>query len=127
MLYVKEAKGSVEQVGEKLVAAATANKFGVLGMHDLKEKMAAKGVEFGPACRIYEVCNPGQAKQVLEADMSISTALPCRISVYEEGGKVKVAMLRPTALLSLFGKRELDSVAKAVEEAMIRIVDAACQ
>lgn len=127
MLYVKEAKGSVEQVGEKLVAAAAVHKFGVLGMHDLKEKMAAKGVEFGAQCRIYEVCNPGQAKQVLEADMSISTALPCRISVYEEAGNVKVAMLRPKALLSLFGKRELDPVANAVEEAMIRIVDAACQ
>ena len=127
MLYVKEARGSVAQVGEKLMAAVAANKFGVLGVHDLKERMVAKGVAFGPECRIFEVCNPGQAKQVLEADMSISTVLPCRISVYEEGGKVKVAMLRPTSLLSLFGKQGMASTARTVEDVMICIIDAACQ
>ena len=82
MLYTKESEDSVEQVSEKLTAAVEASGFGVLGVHDLKEKMAAKGVSFGPQCRIFEVCNPSQAKQVLEANMLISTALPCRISVY---------------------------------------------
>lgn len=95
MLYVKQAKGTVREVGEKLAAAAAVNKFGVLGTHDLRQKMADKGVEFHGQCLIFEVCNPMQAKQVLEADPSISTALPCRISVYEEGGKVKVATIKP--------------------------------
>jgi uncharacterized protein (DUF302 family) len=31
--------------------------------------------------------------------MTVNLALPCRISVYEEGGKVKIGMVRPTALL----------------------------
>lgn len=126
MLYVKEASGSIDDVAKKLEAAATANKFGVLGIHDLKQKMKAKGVEFGPECRIFEVCNPVQAKTVLEADMSISNALPCRISVYEEGGKVKVSTLLPTALLGMFNRPELAPVAKTIEEAMIRMIDAAC-
>lgn len=127
MLYTKDATGSIEEVGEKLQAAAAANKFGVLGVHDLKEKMNAKGVPFGPECRIFEVCNPPQAKKVLEADMAISTALPCRISVYQEAGKIRVSTLRPTALLRLFGKAELEPVAQDVEDTIIRIIDAACQ
>ena len=127
MLYTKESDDSVEQVGEKLTAAVEANGFGVLGVHDLKEKMAAKGVSFGPQCRIFEVCNPLQAKQVLEANMLISTALPCRISVYEQGGKVSVSTLKPTAVLGLFGNPELEPVAESVEEAIIRIIDAACK
>ena len=45
MLYVREAQGSVEEVTKKLEAAATENKFGVLGFHDLKQTMNAKGVE----------------------------------------------------------------------------------
>ncbi|HOV77531.1 MAG TPA: DUF302 domain-containing protein [Sedimentisphaerales bacterium] len=126
MLYIKEAKGSVREVGEKLTAAAAANKFGVLVTHDLRQKMADKGVEFHGQCLIFEVCNPMQAKQVLEADPSISTALPCRISVYEEGGKVKVATIKPTALLGLFGRHELDGAALEVETAMIRMIDTAC-
>ncbi len=89
--------------------------------------MNAKGVEFGPECRIVEVCNPKKAKAVLETDMSISNALPCRISIYEEGGKVKVSTLRPTAILGLFGQPGLEPVAEEVEETMIRMIDAACR
>jgi uncharacterized protein (DUF302 family) len=72
-----------------------------------------------------EVCNPGKAKTVLEADMSISNALPCRISVYEDGGKIKVSTLKPTQLLGLFGRPELDPVAQEVEATLVRIIDAA--
>jgi uncharacterized protein (DUF302 family) len=127
MLYVREARGSVDEVTEKLEETAEANRFGVLAVHNLKQKMNAKGVEFGTECRIVEVCNPKKAKSVLETDMSISNALPCRISIYEEGGNVKVSTLKPTAILALFGRPELEPVAKEVEETMIRMIDAACQ
>ena len=127
MFYVKEAKGTVREVSEKLTIAVAANKFGVLATHDLRQKMADKGVDFHGQCLVFEVCNPVQAKQVLEADPLISVALPCRISVYEEGGKVKVATLKPTALFALLGKPQLASVAQAVEDALTRIINAACQ
>ncbi len=127
MLYQKEAKGTIDEVVAKIEASAATNQFGVLGIHDLKQKLNSKGLGFAPECRILEVCNPGKAKTVLETDMSISNALPCRISVYEEGGKVKVSMLNPTGLLGLFGRPELEPVAKEVEETMIRIIDAACE
>jgi len=126
MLYVREAHGSIDEVAKRLEDAAADNKFGVLGVHDLKQKMNSKGVDFATECRIFEVCNPQKAKSVLESDISISTALPCRISVYEEAGKVKVATLKPTAILSLFGQPELEPVAEEVETTMIRIIDAAC-
>lgn len=125
MLYVKEAAGTVDEAVARLQEAAAANKFGVLGVIDLREKMAAKGVSFGPQCRIVEVCNPQQAKKVLEANPAISTALPCRISVYEQDGKVKVATLLPTALLELFGNPAIRPVAQEVEAVVRRIVDAA--
>ena len=127
MLYVQVANGTVDQALKKLEEAATANKFGVLTVHNLKQKLNAKGVESEPECRIVEVCNPKKAKSVLEADMSISNALPCRISIYEEDGKVKVSTLRPTAVLGLFGQPKLKPIAEEVEEAMIRMIDAACK
>ncbi len=127
MLYEKETTGTVDEVVAKIEKAAADNEFGVLGIHDLKQKMNAKGVDFVRECRVMEVCNPVKAKAVLETDMSISNALPCRISVYEEGDKVKVSTLKPTQLLGLFGRPELQDVAKEVEEAMIRMIDAACE
>ena len=126
MLYTKKAKGSVVDVCRKVEEAAKANKFGVIATIDLKAKMAEKGVEFGPECRIIEVCNPVQAKKVLETDMSVSTALPCRICVYEEGGAVVVSALKPTILLELFNDPELAPVARDVENVITRIIDAAC-
>jgi len=126
MLYVKETTGSAKEVVERIEKAAADNKFGVLGVHNLKEKMVAKGVDFQVECLIVEVCNPVKAKSVLEANMEISTALPCRISVYEDAGKVKVATLKPTELLRLFGNPELAPVAREVEETIIRIIDKAC-
>ena len=127
MLYVRETDKSIDEVCNKIQEAAAQNKFGVLAVIDLKEKMAAKGVQFGPQCRIIELCNPVQAKKVLEINMTISSALPCRISVYEEAGKVKVITLRPTVLLNLFGNPELEPVAKDVENAILLIIDTACQ
>src|SRR5690349_1179735 len=102
MLYVKETKSTVEAAGKRLEEAVKAHKFGVIAVIDLKGKMAEKGIAFGNACKIYEVCNPVQAKRVLEKEMSIATALPCRIAVYEEKGKVKVATMLPSETLGLF-------------------------
>ena len=93
-------------------------------MHDLKQKMKEKGVDFDRDCLIYEVCNPQQAKKVLEANAEISTALPCRISLYREGDRVTLATLRPTALLDLFREPALRA-AEEVEQTMRRMMEEA--
>jgi uncharacterized protein (DUF302 family) len=122
MFYKVESTKTIDQVCEDLEKAVVEYKFGVMTVHNLKETMKKKGVEFDRECRIFEVCNPHQAKRVLEKDMDLSTALPCRISVFTEGGKVKLATLKPTALISQFNVPELESVAKEVEETLIQIM-----
>ena len=122
MLHVVESTKPLARLIADLEQAVVRHKFGVLGVHDLKAKMAEKGVPFARECRIFEVCNPHQAKKVLEANLQVSTALPCRISVYEEGGKTKLATLRPTALIGLYGTPELKSVAEEVEDTLVRIM-----
>jgi uncharacterized protein (DUF302 family) len=80
-------------------------------------------VSFDHECRIFEVCNPIQAKKVLDTNLEISTALPCRISVYEQGGVTKLATIKPTALLDLYATPGLKEVAREVEvtlEAIMR-------
>ncbi len=125
ILYAKEANETVESVGKRLEEAVKAHKFGVIAVIDLKAKMSEKGVEFARACKVYEVCNPVQAKRVLDNDMSIATALPCRIAVYEEGNRVKVATMLPTQMLALFAVPNLAPVAQDVEEHIKAMVDEA--
>ena len=122
MLHIVESRKSLEQVAKDLEEAVARHKFGVLGVHDLRATMAKKGVEFARECRIFEVCNPHQAKKVLEANLEISTALPCRISVYQEGAVVKLATLKPTALLELYGTPGLKAVAQEVEASLEAIM-----
>ena len=126
MLYARQTVGTVETVVDRLRQAAREHRFGVLGVIDLKAKMTEKGVPFEQECVILEVCNPGQAKKVLDENMAVSTSLPCRISVYEEEGTVTVATLRPTALLGMYKDTEsLADTAKEVEETVVAIIDEA--
>lgn len=126
MLYTVETKKDVETAARDLEDAVKRNKFGVLHVHDLQKTLKEKGVDFPNACKILEVCNPQRASQVLTDNMAVNMALPCRISVYREGGKTKIGMIRPTALLGLFpGAPGLKPVAEEVERETMRMIDEA--
>ncbi len=127
MLYVVKSTKPLEQLAADLEQAVARHKFGILGVHNLKETMAKKGVAFDQECRIFEVCNPHQAKKVLDTSLEISTALPCRISLYEEGGQTKLATIKPTAMIALYSHPELKGVAEEVEETLVRIMDEAAR
>ena len=122
MLFKLTTDKTVSATAAALQAAVQSNHFGVMQVHNLKETMAKKGVEFAHECLIFEVCQPQQAKKVLEQDMSVSTALPCRISIYEEGGKTILATLKPTTLLAMFNVPQLKQVAQEVEDTIVKIM-----
>ena len=122
MLFKLSTDKTVSETAAAVQAAVEANHFGVMQVHNLKETMAKKGVEFAHECLIFEVCQPQQAKKVLDQNMSVSTALPCRISVYEENGKTVLATLKPTTLLALFNVPQLEKVAQEVEDTIVKIM-----
>lgn len=122
MLIKFPTERTVSDAAEALQSAVQANHFGVMQVHNLKETMTKKGVEFAHECLIFEVCQPQQAKKVLDQNMSVSTALPCRISIYEEDGKTILATLKPTKLLGMFHAPQLEDVAQEVEDTIVRIM-----
>lgn len=122
MLITLATDKTVSEAAAALHTAVQANHFGVMQVHNLKEALTKKGVQFNRECLIFEVCQPEQAKKVLDQDMSASTALPCRISIYEEGGKTILAALKPTTLLAMFNAPQLKGVAQEVEGSMIQIM-----
>jgi uncharacterized protein (DUF302 family) len=122
MLIKLSTDKTVTDAAAALQAAVQDNQFGVMQVHNLKETMAKKGVEFAHECLIFEVCQPQQAKKVLDENMSVSTALPCRISIYEEDGKTILATLKPTTLLAMFNAPQLEGVAQEVENAIVKIM-----
>ena len=125
MLVKLSTDKTVSVAAAALQNAVQANHFGVMQVHNLKETMTKKGVEFARECLIFEVCQPQQAKKVLDQNMSISTALPCRISIYEEGNKTILATLKPTILLAMFNTPQLEGVAQEVEDTIVKIMQEA--
>lgn len=126
MYYIRETEKPFEQAAEDLDAAVKAHQFGVLHVHDLGNTLRSKGIEFAEQCKVFEVCNPGQAAKVLSNDMSMNMALPCRISVYTEKGKTKIGMIRPEPMLGMLSQNpDLGVIAAEVEAATKQMIDEA--
>ena len=126
MYYIVESDKSFDQASTDLESAVKRHSFGVLHVHDLGATLRSKGIEFDDQCKIFEVCNPGQAAKVLSTDMRLNMALPCRISVFTEKGKTKIGLIKPGQMLSALSQdAALVQVAKEVEEQTIQMVDEA--
>jgi len=126
MYYIVDTDKTFEQASSDLDAAVKRNGFGVLHVHDLGETLRSKGIAFAENCRVFEVCNPGQAAKVLAADMRLNMALPCRISVFTENGKTRIGLIKPAQMLSSLSQdASLVVVANEVESKTIAMVDEA--
>jgi len=126
MYYIVESGKTFAAACTDLEAAVKHHGFGVLHIHDLGNTLRTKGVAFTEECKVFEVCNPGQAAKVLAADMRLNMALPCRISVFSESGKIKIGLIKPGYMLAaLSDDPALTQVAREVEEQTILMVDEA--
>ena len=126
MYYIVESEKTFDQATSDLEAAIKRNGFGILHIHDLGSTLRKKGISFNEQVKIFEVCNPKQAAKVLSIDMRLNMALPCRISVFTEGGKTKIGMIYPAQMLSSLSKdSNLSEVSEEVEAKMIQMIDEA--
>jgi len=124
--YIVESSKDVDTAAADLEAAVKRNGFGVLHVYNLTRTLEEKGAPIEHECRIFEVCNPQKARDVLNTDMSLNMALPCRISVYEDGGRTRIGLLSPRAMLSLLSDSpQLSVVAEEVEDAVKRMIEEA--
>jgi uncharacterized protein (DUF302 family) len=99
-LFVINTPKSFEAACTDLRTAVVSHDFGVMAVHDLGKTLRSKGIDFSENCCVFDVCNPEQAAKVLECDMALNVALPCRISVYTDAGQTWIAMIRPSAILN---------------------------
>ncbi len=67
-----------------------------------------------------------EAANVLASDLRLNMALPCRISVYTEGGETSIGMIEPERMLGMLSADPaLDAVARGVGESTRRMIDEA--
>jgi len=123
---IVDSSKSVDEAAEALQAAVKRNGFGVLHIYDLKQTLEQKGAPIEDECRILEICNPQKARDVLTEDMTMNMALPCRVSVYSQGGGTKIGLLSPKSMLAMLSDSpHLTALADEVEKSIIKMIDEA--
>lgn len=127
MFITVRTRKSLGEVRQRFEEAASEHKFGVLGMHDVGDRLRAKGLSFDRKFYVYEVCNPVAAKKVLDTNVRIGTALPCRVTIYTDGGNVVLETLKPTTMLAMFGEPTLEGTAREIEAAIESIMKEAAK
>ena len=100
------------------------NPFFVTLVDGAKATAEENGLEFKDDFVILEVCNPKQAKEVLEENIHIGYVLPCKMVVRSENNKTYIGMTSPEILIGLFESPELKEIAKKVEESLRNSIEA---
>ena len=110
---------------EDLKKSLSENKFGVLWELNFKDKLQEKGLDFHQNFMVLEVCNPKQAKEVLDLHLEAGYFLPCKMVVYEKENSVFMGMMRPTSMIGMLGQEDLLSIAQQVEIVLKKALDQA--
>lgn len=116
---------SFEMAIEDLKKSLGNNNFGVLWELNFKDKLKEKGLDFKNNFKILEVCNPKQAKEVLEKNIEVGYFLPCKMVVYEHENSVFIGMIKPTMLIGIMEDVELSNIASEVEKELMSAIDEA--
>lgn len=123
IVYEKSTNKNLNEAIKSLEENLKENSFGILWQLNFKDKLKEKGLEFDNDFVVLEVCNPKQAKEVLEKNIHIGYVLPCKMIVRTEGNKTYIGMTRPEGLIGLFGEPELKEVANKVEETLKNAIE----
>ncbi|MHB9286940.1 DUF302 domain-containing protein [Halobacteriales archaeon Cl-PHB] len=109
--------GEFDAVVERTVNTLEDAGFGILSDIDVQATFEKKLGEEFRQYRILGACNPGLARQGLDADIELGALLPCNVVVYEsDDGDVVVSAVDPERLLDVADDSNLDAVAEDAAE-----------
>ncbi|MEK9178923.1 MAG: DUF302 domain-containing protein [Patescibacteria group bacterium] len=119
--YIVETKKNFDDAVVSVLKAVEQKGWALFQIYDIRERLAAKGFEQKPL-KIIEICSGKYANQFLNKNRLISLCMPCKINVFEENGRVKIAGMKPTMISQFFP--EVDGKdAEQVENDVIEMVN----
>lgn len=123
IVYEKRTEKNLNEALNSLKENLQKNEFGVLWELNFKDRLEENGLSLKDDFIVLEVCNPKQAKEVLEKNIHIGYVLPCKMVVRNEGDNVYIGMTRPKGLIDLFEDDDLKSVAQKVEDTLQKAIE----
>ena len=118
------ANTTLTDIRPKVVEELKKEGFGVLTEIDLKATMKNKlNKDYLPHV-ILGACNPGYADKVLSIEPTISTMLPCNVTIRELGnGDVEIAIIDPSAAMGAVGNKDLEDAANEVQNKLMKVLN----
>ncbi len=116
--YVVETKKNFDEAVVSVLKEVEAAGWTLFNVYDIKERLAAKGFKQEPM-KIIEICSGKYSNEFLNKNKLVSLCMPCKINVFEEDGKIKIAGMRPTIISEFFNevkKEEAEEVEGIIKE-----------
>ena len=118
------AKTTLAAIKPKVVEELKKEGFGILTEIDLQATMKNKlNKDYLPHV-ILGACNPVYADKILSIEPTISTMLPCNVTIRElDNGDVEIAMIAPAVAMSTIGNKEMEQAANEVEQKLRTVLN----
>ena len=116
--YVVETKKNFDEAVVSVLKEVEAAGWTLFNVYDIKERLAAKGFKQEPM-KIIEICSGKYSNEFLNKNKLVSLCMPCKINVFEEDGKIKIAGMMPTIISEFFNevkKEEAEEVEGIIKE-----------
>jgi len=119
--YIIETEKNFDEAVVSVLKAVEKKGWSLFQIYDIKERLAAKGFQQEPL-KIIEICSGKYADNFLNKNRLTSLCMPCKINIFEENGKVKIAGIKPTIISKFFSEVD-ESEAKEVEKEVVEIIN----
>jgi len=115
---------TIQQIRPKVEAELKKEGFGVLTEIDIQATMKKKlDKDYLPHV-ILGACNPVYADKVLSVEPTISTMLPCNVTLRELGnGNVEIAAIDPLGAMSAVDNQEVAQFAGEIQEKLNNVLN----
>ena len=115
----------VEETVEKLKTAFNAANMRVVRVEYFGERFAERPEQVDTRRKFVDGCDFAFVNRALAIDPRIGLFLPCRVTVAEIDGKVKVMAMNPKYLSTLFNNHELDELCEKMSEVYLSVIEEA--
>ena len=117
--FVIETKKGFDEAVVSVLRAVEEKGWSLFQVYDVRERLAAKGFKQEPL-KIIEICSA--KSRFLDKDRLASLCMPCKVNVFEENGKVKIAGMKPSMLSEFFPEITREDALQAERDVM-EIID----
>lgn len=93
---------NVEDIASKMQDACDKYKFSLLQTYNFFDILETKGFPIEKKVFVFEICQAKMASKILTANPEFSIFMPCRISVYEQGGTTVISTMNMEPILKVF-------------------------